>query len=179
MAWFVAVALLLLAPGAAWVARQRAGRMGAAAWRRLLPDLGSMAFLGLATLGFFWRVAVGQNWMPADGGDLVSFLYPTYHFAAETLRAGAWPLWDPHLYAGAPHAADIQAGFLYPPNLLLFLLWPDFPYRALQWLSIGSARIVQERNSAYDDKYKGNHVPWHQGVLPGCPAVGICGISVR
>ncbi len=75
--------------------------------------------------------------MPADGGDLVSFLFPTYRFAAASLRDGVWPLWNPFLYSGAPHVGDIQAGFLYPPNLLLFLLWPEFPYRSLQWLSIG------------------------------------------
>ncbi len=103
----------------------------------VLPDVGSVALLVLVTLGFFWRVVSGQNWMPADGGDLVSFLYPTYRFAAATLHSGAWPLWNPFLYLGAPHVADIQAGFLYPPNLLLFLLQPAFPYRALEWLSIG------------------------------------------
>lgn len=100
-------------------------------------DIAALGLLALATLGFFWRVVTGQNWMPADGGDLVSFLYPTYRFAAATLRGGAWPLWNPYLYAGAPHVGDIQAGFLYPPNLLLFLLWPQFPYAALQGLSIG------------------------------------------
>ena len=100
----------------------------------MLPRLGLLA---LATLGFFWRVVAGQNWMPADGGDLVSFLFPTYRFAAAALQQGAWPLWNPELYGGAPHVGDIQAGFLYPPNLLLFLLRPDFPYVALQWLSIG------------------------------------------
>ncbi len=98
------------------------------------PRLGLLA---LAALGFFWRVVAGQNWMPADGGDLVSFLFPTYRFAAATLHQGWWPLWNPALYGGAPHIGDIQAGFLYPPNLLLFLLKPDFPYVALQWLSIG------------------------------------------
>ncbi len=103
----------------------------------LLPDVGAVALLALVTLGFFWRVVTGQNWMPADGGDLVSFLYPTYRFAAGALHSGVWPLWDPFLYLGAPHIADIQAGFLYPPNLLLFLIQPAFPYQSLQWLSIG------------------------------------------
>ena len=97
----------------------------------------ALGLLALATLGFFWRVAAGQNWMPADGGDLVSFLFPAYRFAAAAIRDGGWPLWNPSLYIGAPHVGDIQAGFLYPPNLLLFLLKPDFPYIALQWLSIG------------------------------------------
>ena len=103
-------------------------------WHR---DVVGLGLLALAALGFFWRVAVGQNWMPADGGDLVSFLFPTYRFAAAALHQGSWPLWNPALYGGAPHIGDIQAGFLYPPNLLLFLLKPDFPYVALQWLSIG------------------------------------------
>ncbi|MGE5603117.1 MAG: YfhO family protein, partial [Nitrososphaerales archaeon] len=76
------------------------------------------------------------GWMPADGGDLVSFLFPTYRFAAAGLSQGAWPLWNPYLYGGAPHAGDIQAGFLYPPNLVLFLANPQFPYRALQALSM-------------------------------------------
>jgi hypothetical protein len=107
-----------------------------------LADLGALALLALAALGFFWRVVTAQNWMPADGGDLVSFLYPTYRFAAAALRAGTWPLWNPYLYGGAPHVGDIQAGFLYPPNLALFLLQPAFPYQALQWLGIGNVWLA-------------------------------------
>ncbi|MBX3013049.1 MAG: YfhO family protein [Caldilineaceae bacterium] len=93
--------------------------------------------LWLLTLGFFWRTLSGDVFQPADGGDLVSFLYPTYRFAAAQLQQWTLPLWNPHLYGGAPFIGDIQAGFLYLPNLLLFLLWPDFPYSVMQWLSIG------------------------------------------
>ncbi len=132
MIWLLPLLLWLAAFGLAWLAFRR-GRL-ATPWHR---DVAGLGLLALATLGFFWRVLVGQNWMPADGGDLVSFLFPTYRFAAASLREGAWPLWNPFLYGGAPHAADIQAGFLYPPNLLLSLLWPKFSYAALQWLSIG------------------------------------------
>lgn len=99
-------------------------------------DAAALGLLALATLGFFWRVASGQNWMPADGGDLVSFLFPSYRFAAGTLANGQWPLWNPYLYGGAPHVGDIQAGFLYPPNWLLFRSRPEFDYAALQWLSM-------------------------------------------
>ena len=79
----------------------------------------------------------GDVYQPADGGDLVSFIYPTYRFAAAQLQQGILPLWNPTLYAGAPFIGDIQAGFLYIPNLVLFWLWPDFPYPVMQWFAIG------------------------------------------
>lgn len=132
MTWISLILLWLIVLGAAWAAVRR-GRLKSP-WHL---DVAALGLLALAALGFFWRVATGQNWMPADGGDLVSFLFPTYRFAAATIRDAAWPLWNPYLYGGAPHVGDIQAGFLYPPNLLLFLLKPEFPYAALQWLSIG------------------------------------------
>ncbi|MEJ2210204.1 MAG: YfhO family protein [Anaerolineae bacterium] len=79
----------------------------------------------------------GEAWKPAGGGDLVSFLFPTYRFAAARLSAGNLPLWNPHLYGGAPFLADMQSGLFYPPNLLLFLLAPNFSYAVMQWLAAG------------------------------------------
>ncbi len=131
MGWLLLTGGGLLAWALAWGAFRR-GRLRTP-WHR---DVAALLLLVVATLGCFWRVAAGQNWIPADGGDLVSFLFPTYRFAAASLTAGAWPLWNPHLYGGAPHVGDIQAGLLYPPNLALFLLKPDFPYAALQGLSM-------------------------------------------
>ncbi|MBX3054472.1 MAG: hypothetical protein KF753_23570 [Caldilineaceae bacterium] len=100
-------------------------------------DFAAAALLALLTVAFFWRTLSGDVYQPADGGDLVSFLYPTYRFAASVLASGHLPLWNPTLYGGAPFIADIQAGFLYPPNLLLFLLKPEFGYGWMQWLAIG------------------------------------------
>lgn len=131
MGWLLFAGSGLLVWAAARFAFQR-GRLRTP-WHR---DVATLLLLALATVGCFWRVATGQNWMPADGGDLVSFLFPTYRFAAASLANGTWPLWNAHLYGGAPHISDIQAGFLYPPNLALFVLKPDFPYAALQWLSM-------------------------------------------
>ena len=91
----------------------------------------------LATLGFFWRILFTSDaWKPAGGGDLVSFLFPSYRFAAASLGAGELPLWQPHLYGGAPFLADMQTGLFYPPNLLLFLLAPAFAYKALEWMAV-------------------------------------------
>jgi hypothetical protein len=116
------------------------------AWRRhtqhptsdfLYRDLWACGALVVAVLAFFWRMVSGDVYQPADGGDLVSFLFPTYRFAAAEINRGALPLWNPTLYGGAPFISDIQAGFLYLPNLLLFSLWPDFSYPTMQWLVLG------------------------------------------
>ncbi|HXF61959.1 MAG TPA: hypothetical protein VNK95_10090, partial [Caldilineaceae bacterium] len=120
-----------------WAARR--GR------RALALDLLAAGGLCWLIAAFFWRTLTGDVYQPADGGDLVSFLFPTYRFAARELAGGNLPLWNPHLYGGAPFLADIQAGFLYLPNLALFWLRPDFDYRALQsmvtahlaWAAVG------------------------------------------
>lgn len=101
---------------------------------RRLPDLLALLGLGLATLIFFWPLTFGRGWVPAGGGDLVSFLWPTYSYAAQSLWSGRLPLWNPTLYAGAPFIADNQSGVFYPFNLLTFLLAPGLPYPALEWL---------------------------------------------
>ncbi len=99
-------------------------------------DVLAVLVLLLATAGFFWRQLSGAYFTPADGGDLVSFLLPIYTFAQDSLRAGRLPLWNPHLYLGAPHVAEVQGGWLYPPNLLTLLLTPRLSYRTLELLSI-------------------------------------------
>ncbi len=105
-------------------------------WRR--PDLWldalAPAVLVILVVGFFWRLVAGDAYMPADGGDLGSFLYPTYHFIQQSLKAGVWPLWNPHLYSGTPFAAEVQSGIFYPPHLLRFLLGGELDYRAMETL---------------------------------------------
>jgi hypothetical protein len=104
---------------------------------RVIRELGPVAILLLASVGYFWRILFTPDaWKPAGGGDLVSFLFPTYRFAAASLASGRLPLWNPHLYGGAPFLADMQTGLFYLPNLLLFLLAPEFPYRALMWMAV-------------------------------------------
>ena len=101
--------------------------------RRRGADLFAVLILAAVALAFFSPVLFGPYSLPAGGGDLASFLYPTYRFIAQSLSVGDLPLWNPHQYAGAPLAADNQSGLLYPPHLALFLMWPRFPYAALEW----------------------------------------------
>lgn len=122
--------LLLLAIalwGAAYVAARRMARPDVA------EAVGAAGLLALATVGFFWQPLLTHSaWVPAGGGDLAAFLYPNYAFAAEHVRQGIFPLWNPHLYGGVPFAADIQSGLFYPPNLLLFLVAAPLRYEHLQ-----------------------------------------------
>jgi hypothetical protein len=100
-------------------------------------DVLALGVIALATLGFFWRLFfTNDTWMPSGGGDLVSFLYPLYHFAARSLRRGIVPLWNPYLYGGAPFAADNQSGLFYSVNLLFFLLFPEITYSTMELLAV-------------------------------------------
>ncbi len=106
-------------------------------------DMLALGALALATAGFFWRLLFSSRvWMPVGGGDLVSFLYPVYSFAARSLKAGDVPLWNPYLYGGAPFAADNQSGLFYPVNLAFFLLWPRLDYRAMELLAVAHVYLA-------------------------------------
>jgi hypothetical protein len=120
LVWFVALLIALTR------------RAHSDAWRDGLAIGG----IGAATAGFFWRLLAGQVWMPAGGGDLAQFLYPTYTFAAEWWRRGIIPLWNPHLFAGAPFVGDPQSGIFYPLNLLTFLISAPLTFRDLEYLSV-------------------------------------------
>lgn len=151
---FLLIALILFL--AVYLLAGRLHRRGRPDWRK---DVLAAGLLALACSGYFWRILVGDSFMPADGGDLLSFLWPTYRFAAESLQSGQWPLWNPHLYSGAPHVADIQAGFLYPPNLALFLASADFGALAMQgmsilhlwWAGLGMYVLLRSLRSRGDD----------------------------
>jgi len=99
-------------------------------------DLLALLFLAVVTLAFFWPLMLQGQWLPQGGGDLVSFLWPQYHFAAESIKSGSLPLWNPQLYAGTPFLADNQSGLLYPINLLAFVIFPQITYQVMEGLVI-------------------------------------------
>lgn len=129
----LAVALWLLCGAAITLAP----RLSPEARRSAQLDVAAVGALGLATAGFFWPLLFGSNvWMPAGGGDLAGFLYPTYHFAQEWILRGVIPLWNPYIFGGTPFLADIQTALFYPPNLLTYILSDPLTYRDLEYLSV-------------------------------------------
>jgi hypothetical protein len=96
--------------------------------KRHLPSAGAVA--GLALI-----VAWVLRGLLASAGDRVPGLDAPIHLAWESftrsaLVAGRLPLWDPYVYAGMPHMADLQTQVFYPPALMLrwlpavlFLRW--------------------------------------------------------
>ena len=90
--------------------------------RRLLWVPAALA----ATILFFFQRLLLQGLILARG-DTFTYFYPYWQAAANALRASRLPLWNPHLFMGAPLLANSQVGFFYPFNWPLWLLLPP-PY---------------------------------------------------
>ncbi len=59
------------------------------------------------------------------GKDWTSMFLPWWQFAADALRRGELPLWNPYLFSGVPFIANPQPALFYPPVWLLLLLSPQ------------------------------------------------------
>ena len=88
---------------------------------RSLSYLLAILLLICLTLLFFWQMLLTN--LILVGVDTFLYFYPYKAYAAEALRQGRLPLWNPHLFMGVPLLANSQVGVLYPLN------WP------LIWLS--------------------------------------------
>ncbi len=102
----------------------------------------SLALLTLFALTLWGRVLLGgQVLLPGAmltgfhpfGGNLqapwsllqwdsLAQYYPWRHFAAQELRAGYIPLWNPYEFTGTPFVANAQSAVFYPLNLPFWLM---------------------------------------------------------
>ena len=79
--------------------------------QRLAPALASAApYLGLlaACCVFFWKLAF-TNLILARG-DMFLYFYPNWNYAADAIRQGHLPLWNPYLFMGVPFLATVRPG---------------------------------------------------------------------
>ena len=96
-------------------------------WRARIRTLAPAALIALAAAAT-WPITFGG--LAIARGDLLLYFYPLRDFAAQAVREGRLPLWNPYTFMGAPFLANSQAGFFYPLNLLLAWLPAD---RSVSW----------------------------------------------
>ncbi|WP_420630838.1 YfhO family protein [Candidatus Leptofilum sp.] len=94
-------------------------------WLERLKRLPPLVWLPVL-LGIFFNKMAFSNLILARG-DTFLYFYPYWEAAAEALRNGRIPLWNPHLFMGVPFLANSQVGFFYPLNWPVWLLLPT-PY---------------------------------------------------
>jgi hypothetical protein len=69
--------------------------------------------------------------------DAIAQFYPWRAFAAQWMRAGTIPLWDPHQFCGTPFLANSQSAVLYPLHFLLLDLPRQLhPARSMLFLAL-------------------------------------------
>ncbi|WP_157912920.1 YfhO family protein [Candidatus Promineifilum breve] len=88
---------------------------------------GALVLVVLAALILFFFVRLAFSNLILARGDTFLYFYPYWTAAAEALRAGRLPLWNPDLFMGAPFLANSQVGFFYPLNWPVWLLFAP-PY---------------------------------------------------
>ncbi len=85
----------------------------------------AVVFLALVTLVFFWKVLLTWDYTLLSHWDGSAQWYPWYRFAAEWVRKGVFPLWDPYVHGGHTFIGEPQAGLFYPFNILQAFLIPS------------------------------------------------------
>jgi hypothetical protein len=81
---------------------------------RINSDYLAAAAVTLAPLCYFFRAVLGQRVISPDDG--IIFNIPLRVAAANIMRAGYLPLWNPYIFSGMPLHGAAQAGLLFPPN---------------------------------------------------------------
>ena len=91
-------------------------------------DAAAIVLLCALSVVLYRQIALTNLILP--GADAITYFYPYRAYAAESIRDGRIPLWNPYLFLGVPFLANPQAGVFYPPNLLLTWLLPAPPFGA-------------------------------------------------
>ncbi len=63
-----------------------------------------------------------DTFLSSPDTDLVGQEAAWRAFAADNIRAGHFPLWNPYAYGGQPFLGDFQSAELYPPNIVFLFL---------------------------------------------------------
>lgn len=82
-------------------------------------NLWAIAIFLVVTIAFFSPFLFGKAFL---WEDFLEQFFPHEVFAARSFHSGVIPFWDPYTFCGMPFLADLQNGFFYPGNLLMYIL---------------------------------------------------------
>lgn len=105
------------------ISKERVSRHSAGKTTRIhfmRKNLIIIILLGILTLLYFAPVILSHKTFIAR--DNYIFFNPRRFFAAESLRSGTLPLWNPFLACGVPFQANLQSSLFYPLAILYYLL---------------------------------------------------------
>ncbi|UCD58237.1 MAG: hypothetical protein JSV16_03750, partial [Candidatus Hydrogenedentota bacterium] len=91
------------------------------------PDIIAPALLVVLVVAFFHNALIGGEQFYA--GDTYRFFYPLKKMAAEFVRAGEAPVWNPLVHSGMPLHSALQSAVFYPFSLLFYCLPFDFAFK--------------------------------------------------
>ncbi len=86
--------------------------------------------------------------------DMYAFFYPRQLFAAQCIKSGILPLWNPHLASGVPFLANLQSSVFYPLSLIYYILpfGTGFKYFiVLHYFLAGVGMFLLMRHWEYDN----------------------------
>jgi hypothetical protein len=104
----------------------------AARRRRIRLDWAVAAGLLLLSLAYYTPLTTSNRIL--YDFDVWVFFYPLRQYAADALRAGRFPLWNPDIFIGAPFFANAQTALLYPLNLPFLFMSVPAAYSVSLWL---------------------------------------------
>ena len=90
--------------------------------REIAVVVGGLTLLTLAMYGDV-LLSFGTRVLSHPTGDTALYFAAFREFAASEMRSGNLPLWNPHVFSGAPFFGGFQSSLLYPPNII-YLLFP-------------------------------------------------------
>lgn len=107
--------------------------------RRGRRDAVAISALALLVIIFFHSALLGGEQFFA--GDTYRFFYPLKKMAADLVRAGKAPVWNPLVHSGMPLHAAIQAAVFYPFSVLFYVLPFDFAFKCYVALHVFLAAV--------------------------------------
>jgi hypothetical protein len=85
----------------------------------------SLVWMLLAIVAFYWNIVFTRQYSMMTDPETVTQAYTWFHFWAESIRHGSWPLWDPYAFGGRSYAGEMQTAAFYPLHLIFALFPPN------------------------------------------------------